>query len=182
MHQILEEARNHLNISGQTIEEKTSWLDAPSECQLDAYRQLEAKLRSPKSSKSWKSFLFWKRPVSHYHESEGEFNTFFSTLEHPTLFEQNYSSQTKRKAKSSYSANLDSMNNHCRTRQQKVKSGPLYTDGLPCEPCNVKQGRTSHSGLLGTFLTLSSGYKDLTNIPPYALLHCPPPQSPLYCC
>lgn len=192
--QVLAEARTHLKLSGATetpshesvcsSSNRTSWLQASSQEQLDAYRELECKLgKIPKPSRRWKHFLFWQRPSFHHHEAVGaDFSSIFSTPQHPA-FQQSCKGTCNNQKK--VKGNGTKLTNYSGPRPTKGNSGPLYTDGLPCGPSNIRHTKKSHSGPLATLLSFSNGSsasKDLADLSPYEPLRRPQPPSPLYSC
>lgn len=188
--QVLAEARTHLKLSGATAtpshessSNRTSWLQASSQQQLDAYKELESKLgKIPKPSRPWKHFLFWQR--HHHHEAVGtDFSSIFSTPQHPAFQQScNGTCHNKKKVKGN-GTKLNSITNNSGPRPTKGNSGPLYTDGLPCGPSNIRHTKKSHSGPLATLLSFSNGSSASKEVlSPYEPLRRPTPPSPLYSC
>ncbi|MCO5569702.1 hypothetical protein L7F22_023418 [Adiantum nelumboides] len=185
--QVLAEARSHMKASS-TFDSNmaSSTCTRPLQHHLDAYKELHSKLRKPnKPSKLLRHFFFWhKTPSLSEKQVEAEFESIFSSPRHP-------SSQILQKGTCNHRGDAKSNSSTARhtakgvvghanynpRRTRKNNSGPLYTDGLPAGPFNVKHTKKSYSGPLGP---TSCGLNP--HLSPYQLLHRPQLSSPLYSC
>ncbi|KAI5083959.1 hypothetical protein GOP47_0000128 [Adiantum capillus-veneris] len=190
--QVLAEARSHLKVTSTCNNNNNNTVSStcaqPLQHHLDAYKELHSKLGKPnKPSKLWRSVFFWRKfSSSSEKQVEVEFESIFTSPPHPTPKSNlhkgtcNQSRKAKgnsfmpRPATKGSSRHL----NYGSRPARKNNSGPLYTDGLPATPFNIKHTKKSYSGPLGT---VNRNQVD-PHRSPYQLLHRTPLSSPLYSC
>eukprot|EP00250_Pteridium_aquilinum_P002193 c12386_g1_i1 orf=268-1023(+) len=178
--QVLAEARTHLKLSGPTKPSHLNtipWLNATSsQYHLDAYRELHSKLGKPTKPKLWRYFFFWQKPSTNH----ADFESIFSSPPHPTIKQLRKNDKKEAKghnfgARPTRKATSGPLNIEPPRATRKNNSGPLYTDGLPSGPFNVRHTKKSYSGPLGPMNNNLDHH-----LSPYELLHRPPLCSPLY--
>ncbi|KAH7430897.1 hypothetical protein KP509_08G019500 [Ceratopteris richardii] len=147
---------------------------------MDAYTEFGSKPSKPsRPSKVRRYLFFWGKQSNMSHsQAEVEYGGKFSSVPHPT---SHISDKGKARGYTTYSSRTSVRKgtsgpiNHQPGARMKGNSSPLYTDGLPDGPYNLKQPRKSYSGPIGY-----NNYESYSS--PYRPLHGYPTASPLYSC